>query len=790
MAEDHLRRIRARIGKVPSEPGVYRWLGADGTVLYVGKAKVLKNRLKSYVQKDADTGPWKRAMMRNVADFTYTVVNSELEALVLESNLIKELKPKYNVLLKDDKNYVYVRISVQEEFPRVDVVRKIINDGAKYFGPKTSAHDVRQTLTLLRSLYPYRTCRMEMEIEAQSALSPDPSPEGRGEHGIPLQVVCKNKDRQTPCLDHHIGQCTAPCVGLITPADYRTNCIDGVIEFFKGETAHVATLVKEKMQQAAMDKKFELAAQLRDQLKMIEGLSERQIVSDTSREDADVIGVAVLSGRAHVVVFQERGGKVTGESAFALQGGADSVCDVLDQFLPQYYSDAPDVPPMVVIGESCSDHEVLRQWLSDRRGANVELWIPERGKKSKLLELAERNAMEKAKHSEVKWETESRNAEDAVQQLQSALALPGLPVRIEAYDISHLGGTETVGSMVVALHGKAKNDQYRTFAVRSVVRGESDDYASLEEVLTRRLRHLAGGRKREEEQWKEKGYVIGKAKKADLPAITALIEAHPGIRCDTDDINPKAYFIARKDDGIAAICHLRVTDDNRTELTAFWVEHAHRAKGLGRFLARTALAQIKKGKVYARILPKYEQYYTELGFRSVDKPPKTLPVPDGRMVVMYDAAQHKSDTSLEAAPDLIVIDGGKGQLGVGIAVLRELGLSIPVAALAKREEDIFIPGQAGPVQLPKESAAQFLLQRMRDEAHRFANKLRENRGWKQAIKSSLDEIPGVGPATKRDLLKTFGSVEGIRSATDDELLTIVNESQLRALREADERRKA
>jgi N-acetylglutamate synthase-like GNAT family acetyltransferase len=369
------------------------------------------------------------------------------------------------------------------------------------------------------------------------------------------------------------------------------------------------------------------------------------------------------------------------------------------------------------------------------------------------------------------------------------LALPSPPSRIEAYDISHLGGTETVGSMVVAIEGKTRSDQYRTFAVRSVARGLVDDYASLREVLTRRLRHAAGGLKGEARQWMAQGIVITKAKKADNDIILGLIRSHPEELSD-DDIDAKQFFVARQESTVVACARLwPLPDRGPILLRSVLVIPEWRGKRLGQFLVRTMLATMKKGKVYVTIDPALEQYYAEVGFRHVIKPPSAITAflqsfnakPD-TLVMVYDALQHKPDVSLQSVPDLLVIDGGKGQLAVGIEVTKALGLSIPVISLAKREEDVYASTSPDPVALGKESAAQFLLQRLRDEAHRFANTLRERRGWKQTIRSSLDELPGIGPATKRELLKRFGSVESIRAASDDALREIVTEAQMKTLR--------
>ena len=790
-APDRLKQLRSRIAKAPTESGIYRWLNDKGDVLYVGKAKNLRARLKSYVQENPDKslGPWKLSLIQQIADVDMTVVNSELEALVLETNLIKTLKPKYNVLMKDDKNYVYVRITMQDTYPRVDIVRKMEHDGAKYFGPKTSAEQVRQALGILRKIFPFRTCKMEIELGEGGDGSSMPSIDVPSSTKVPLQVVCTHKDRPTPCLDHHIGQCSAPCAGLRSPEEYYKESIDGVTRFFKGDHDGVKELLQEKMKQAAVDKKFELAAELRDQLKHIEELQEKQLVSDTSGEDNDFIGVALLAGRAQVVLLQERGGKVIGESSLALAGQADSIEDVLLQFLPQYYLQSAEVPDAVYIGEEIEDRETLEQWLTSLREKKVKIHVPERGKKSKLLELAEKNAQQKAKQLEAKWEADARNTEDALTQLQELLSLPEKPMRIEGYDISHLGGTETVGSMVVMKGGKPANPEYRSFTIHTMKSGMIDDYRALKEVLQRRLRHL--DEEREERKWAQRGVVFAKAVKADADHIHEGIgELSPGATA----VDYKECLLAKEGEEIVSSACLHIHENNALELVWMWAHPKYQREGLAQAVARRMLHKLKKGKVYAIAHPAQESLFAELGFRYVVKPPvNVLAIAQQRgtssddaterIVLMYDAAQNKTDGSLSSRPDLLVIDGGKGQLNAVVEVLKMLELEIPIIGLAKREEDVFVPGDSAPVHFPKDAPAKFLLMRLRDEAHRFANRHRERRGARSMKGSILDTVQGIGPETKKILLRQFGSVDQIAAASDDELGRWISSEQIAKLRE-------
>lgn len=766
-SEDILSTLRRRIAKAPEEPGIYRWKNKEGDVLYVGKAKNLRSRLKSYVNKGAEKGqgPWKLSLLNQLADVDITVVNSELEALVLETNLIKQLRPKYNVLMKDGKNYVYVEVTVQDHFPVVDVVRQMANPKAKYFGPFVSAFDTKRSLDMLNELFGWRACAASLK-KLNDEADPPPSVE---------------------CLDYQIGQCCGTCAGVMSREEYRAR-IDRVMDFFKGNYKPVIDRARECMMEAAAEKKFEKATRLRDLLKIVEGMQERQIVSDTSGENVDVIGLALLSGKVQVVLMQKREGKLIGEQQFSLMGSAESIPDVLEQFLPQYYESAVDLPEAVIVGEDFPSRETFADYLTRRNGRKTKVIVPERGGKSRLLELAEKNAEEKAKQAEATWEADQRNTERALEELMGLLNLKAPPARIEGYDISHTGGTETVGSMVVFTDGKPRNDHYRSFTIGSMQRGAIDDYRSLKEVLTRRLRHAAGGIGFEEGKWNEQGIAFGKARKDEQPTVDRIAS-----ESGHDSVLYKDCLVARHDNEIVALACLHEVEKSVIELSPVWADETYRAGPLAWFLARMALRSLKKGKAYVCVPPELEQQFASVGFRHVIKPPKAFaercaaekekdPSSSDRVTMVYDSAQHKPDVSLSAVPDLIVIDGGKGQLGVGVEVLAHFGLGIPVIGLAKREEEVFVPGNSVSLMIPQDSPAKFMLMRLRDEAHRFANRHRSARAKRTAFTSQLDSIPSIGPETKQKLLQAFGSVDTIKRQTDETLLGILTQSQIEEMR--------
>ena len=770
-----LAELRRRTAKASTDPGIYKWLGKEGEVLYVGKAKNLKNRLKSYVQEkpDLNIGPWKLSLIRHIADFDTTVTNSELEALILETNLIKELKPKYNVLMKDDKNYVYVRIGLQNPYPDVGVVRRTEHDGAKYFGPFLSAYDTKRTLDVLQEIFNYREDRKALEKLNRAAQKGE-------DHG-----------RAHPSLDFQIGQSCGIAMGKISKEEYRSR-IDAVVAFFKGNRSTVLKQATALMQEAAQNRKFEKAAKLRDTVRFMEEMRKEQIVSGTSGEDTDTFAVAMSGSKALIVALRERGGKLIGEQSFPLRGEPDSPAEALEQFLPQYYSSVPDLPDLVVIGEEIEDAGLLSAWLTEQKGRTVEVRMPERGKKSKVLQLAERNATEKVKQLEAKWESAVRNIEEALVELTEALHLPEKPRRIEGYDISHLGGTETVGSMAVTINGKPAPKDYRSFTIQTLKEGDIDDYRALEEVLRRRLKYLTQDLKLEEEQWKREDITFGKVRKAEQKAVDRIHEENYK-EINNKEIDYRKYLVARKEDVIIGFCRMVEHEGGHRELKSLWVRNDVRGKHLGQFLVRKMLSMQKNTKkVYVTVRTSLEEYYSNLGFRHTNTHPpivekklriaeKEKGVPPG-IVMVYIYADHKKDISLSEKPDLLLIDGGKGQLGSAVKVLKEYNLDIPVIGLAKQEEELFLPDTPHPIPLPKDSQAQFLLQRIRNEAHRFANEHRKKRIAKHTISSALDDVPGIGAKMKQALLTRFGAVRNIQEASDEELRNIISDTQLKALR--------
>ena len=590
------RRFSTRLAAVPLEPGVYLHRDAEGKVLYVGKSASLRDRLRSYFGSKKNLDPKSIELVSRIDDFEYIVTASEQEALLLENSLIKEHKPKYNIRLKDDKTYPYIKVDLAEDFPRIYVTRRTANDGARYFGPFASAGSVRKTLDLLKRLFPYRSC---------------------------TKTITGNDSR--PCLEYHIKRCVAPCTGYASRNDY-SEVIAQVVMFLEGNTKEIVSDLKTTMLEASDNLEFERAGALRDRLKAIEKVYEGQNVVGLGREELDVIGAAYGGEEAWVEIFFIRQGKLIGRDHFTMSGTREEEGqEILARFIEQFYSSASHVPRKILVPESITDKEVVAGWLETKRKGPVEINVPQRGAKRRLIEMVTTNAAQGLEQLKLKWISDSTRMETAMSELQEELNLPRSPKRIECYDVSHIQGTNTVASMSVFQDGKPLSSNYRRFKIKS--HDGNDDFASMREVLSRRFKRLKNARDGGEE-----------------------------------------------------------------------------------------------------------------------------------------------NASFAAAPDLVLIDGGKGQLSSAVEVMLHLGLQdIQLASIAKREEEIFLPDAAEPVIMPKNSQGLFLLQRARDEAHRFAVTFHRNLRGKSSVKSALDLVPGIGPKRRKMLIRSFGSVKGIREASEDQL---------------------
>ena len=598
--------VNSILNTLPEKPGCYLMKDSAGTIIYVGKAINLKNRVRSYFHESADHACKTRQMVKKIADIDIIVVNSELEALILEMNLIKEHRPFYNVRLKDDKRYPYIKIHWADDFPKLSITRQMVEDGSRYFGPYTSVWAVHQTLDILRKIFPYLTCAREIT----------------------------GKDPR-PCLYYDIKLCSGPCIGAIDKNAYR-QMIDDLSKFLEGKTDPVVKRLQSEMQSASENLNYERAAALRDQIQSIEHVVERQKIISDDQKDTDIVALARNKGDASVQIFFVRSGKLIGREYFILEGTEDEKNEViLREFIKQFYSQAAFIPNRVLLPAEVEEARIIKEWLNTRRaGEKIEIQVPKRGKNKSLVEMAEENAVETLKALQTRWKADKDRQHQALAELQAALNLPEPPNRIECYDISNTMGTASVGSMVVFEQGVANKKLYRRFNIRGVE--GPDDFASMEEVLRRRFNH----------------YHTAQSEK-DLPGKTP-------------------------------------------------------------------------------------------------------------------------DLSFSILPDLLIVDGGKGQLGRAVKVISEQGLDgrFKLVGLAKQEEELFLPGQSNSVRLEERSQGLYLIQRIRDEAHRFAITAHRSRRGKIGLTSRLDAIPGLGPARRKELILRFGSIEAILAAKPEEIAGI------------------
>lgn len=599
-------KIKSILATLPDKPGCYLMKDADGTIIYVGKAINLKNRVRSYFQQSSDHTYKTRQMVRKIRDIEWIVVASELEALILEMNLIKEHRPFYNVRLKDDKRYPYIKVHWADPFPKLSVTRNMVNDGSRYFGPYTSVWAVHQTLDILRKIFPYLTCARE---------------------------ITGNDERA--CLYYDIKLCSAPCIGAVNQEEYR-QMIDDLCRFLEGRTDPIMNRLKEAMTQASENLDYEKAAVYRDQIQAIDRVVERQKIISDERQDSDVIAMARSKGEACVQVFFIRSGKLIGREYFILEGTeAEENSEILEEFVKQFYSQAAYVPNKVMLPQEVEEARIIKEWLNTRRGGEkVQLTVPKRGQGKELIQMASENARETLKSLEIRWKADKDRQHQALGEIQAVLGMAEIPNRIECYDISNTQGTASVGSMVVFEQGVPAKKNYRRFNIKTV--NQPDDFASMREVLKRRL----------------------------------------------------------------------------------------------------------------------SRYITEQQEK--------------------DTPGYKPDLAFSILPDLLIVDGGKGQLRQAIEILEEFGLQgeFTIAGLAKQEEELFLPGKSDSVRLDDHSQGFYLVQRIRDEAHRFAITAHRNQRGKIGLASRLDVIPGVGPARRKELINRFGSIDGILAASVEEISQI------------------
>ncbi|MBI5412560.1 excinuclease ABC subunit UvrC [Candidatus Peregrinibacteria bacterium] len=715
--------LKTKVATVPSKPGIYEYKNKSGDILYIGKAKDLRKRVQSYFRKPKQLSIRTQKMLEHAVDLDWIETRSELEALILEDNLIKEHQPKYNILLRDDKNYQYIRVTTQEDFPRIDTIRRIENDGAKYFGPKTSGLDVRQTLDFIKKVFKIRTCAYNIKIDPDVHVgaihkSPDGTPR--------VPVIVTGGDRRPPCLDYHIHRCLGPEIGMVTKGEYGA-MVKEVLSFLGGHYKEGLQRIREEMKRYAAEKKFELAGRLRDQMQAIQRMAEKQIITDTDQGDRDIIAYVSEYGKNYFSLFRAREGKLIDREHFASDGG-ETEGEIMAAFLRDYYSRAADFPKEIIVSVLPEEQGLLEEFIAARRdmaclvpkGGKIHILCPQRGKKDHLVALAEKNAQKFAQEIRIRFLEDKKRTIGAIQELQTILGLQKLPERLECYDIAHLGGSETVGSMVVFKKGRPAPSEYRRFRLKTT-QGSMDDIASMSEVLRRRLAHLP--------EPLPEGYKIRKAKKANFPFIEKT--------CKTEQVNDeglevKDFLIIEKKKKIIGFGRLRALDKQVDDVSSVWISPKERGKKLSHFLIKKLISQSKNPRVYLDVTEDLKNHYLVLGFEVILQAPQVLldKIERARTrakgftdkKILYMAYQKKKkDLSFESVPNLIVVDGGKGQLNAALSQTSNLKPQISVISLAKENEEVYVPGKSAPVGIAKDSMAGFLLQRLRDEAHRFAN---------------------------------------------------------------------
>ncbi len=720
-------------------------LDKDGKIIYVGKAKNLKKRVASYFRKDYEHSSRTKHLLKNVTDMQFIETDTELEALILESNLIKEHRPRYNILMKDDKSYVYIKVDMNEDFPRIRVVREhdLNKEGNKrahgvhFFGPKLASGKVYETLRILKKIFPFRHCQLDITWLGHDAAGIITSPDKNS-------VQIKNRVIDFPCLDYSIKRCGGSCIGAISPVEYK-KVVQQILDFLSGKSEAVEKSLKAQMAQAAEQKLFEKAARIRDKLFAIQSITEKQKVDEQGRPDTDIVNFTADIGHVYFNVIMIRGGKLINQESFildALKIAADSAknsfAEILESFLVQYYEKAANIPKEILVPEVLESKETLEIWLKQSRGDKVTITNPQRGEKNKLLELSLKNAISFAKQYRIKW-LAAQQSEGAIKELIEVLGLKDTKLRrIEAYDISHLGGTDTVGSMVVFENGVPAQNQYRHFKIRTIT-NKPDDYACMEEVLMRRFKYL--GNLSDDKELK-----IKIPNKKDF-AYIEKISAEQSDLITGDNLVKNDYLVMKKGDQILGFGRTVKLDEKVTVISSLWINGESRGKHLGYKIMKKLIAKAKLKRVHIHANKSLEDYYAVFGFTMMHEFPDILlkrmshlcpNMQKNTIYMVFDALKHKVDSSFSAKPDLIVIDGGKGQLGTANLVLKRLKIEIPVISLAKRLEEIYIPGQSAPILLEEGDEALKLLQRLRDEAHRFAITFQRDLHGKRMLGRRLD----------------------------------------------------
>lgn len=748
--EDWQELIYKKIQRLPLSPGVYLFKDQSGAVIYVGKAVRLRQRVSSYFRDDQQASTKTKALVKNIVDLDYLVTTSEVEALVLENNLIKKYQPRYNVRLRDDKAYQYVKITA-EDFARVMVVRRMKKDGAKYFGPFTSGWMVKQTLQLVEKFFAYRKCRHSFFDESKV-----------GDNLTRREaLLARNPQEVGPCIEYQMGRCIGICQPSLASLAEHREIIKEVERFFEGKIDELVEILQNKMMEAAGRQDFEKAALLRDQIEMVKGVAQSQEAVMTDQKSRDVLGVAIEGKKACVELLKIRRGLLLSREQFQFDSGLDiSKKEVVARALMSYYRVAQEIPEEILLPVVFEDQEVLQVWLKLQREsrlgrvASLSLLSPRRGHKRKVLDLASANAKEQLDKLFAKWLSHADRLRVALGEIREGLSLKRRPLRIECYDISHFGGTGTVASMVVFENGEPKKTDYRRFKIKQAEGG--DDYKAMKEVLKRRFLYA------QKAAMGIYGLRMRKASPKDLQEVYQVI-ASQGLQ--ESNMDPDGVVCLKQGKELVAFGRLEVDSGYEGEeregsvwVSSLWVFPKWRGNHLGYVVMSELIKRSVQSVLYVVCSEELVDYFAGFGWKNVLEGAENLQcrVGSGKKLLRYDRPKKSGvDYSFSTVPDLVVIDGGKGQLGVAWQVMRDLGLyradsrgkgmwsgfAFAVVGLAKREEEIWLPvvekdGSFSFKQadLAADSQGSLVIQAARDEAHRFANtyqkKVRESRWFK------------------------------------------------------------
>ena len=807
------KHLQAVIHNISQNPGVYKMKDANQKVIYVGKAKNLKNRIKSYFQNTKQQGIKTQKMVEKIEDIESIELHSEIEALILETNYIKDLRPKYNILMKDDKNFVYIRIPIHDDFPKITIERELKKDKAKYFGPRTSKGDIEKQITFLQKLFSLHPCTLHM----QEVL-----------HNNTYKVLCKGSVHY-PCLEYQMKRCIAPCIANISSEEYK-KYIKKIILFFEGHHSEILEVIKQKMLHAAEKKQFEKAASFRNLMQNIQKEKEKQIVSTPLGNSQDIIGIFHDLGKTYASLFQVRAGKMIHNEQFCLNNEGDYE-EMIQAFITEYYTKTEDMPKYILIPQNIENTETLSNWFEQELHTKIIIQNPKKGQKNELIQLAMNNAKNFAKAERIRWENNKRKTDEAKMNIiqliygdtikhtheentpkevssTNSQLLKSFPHRMECFDISHLSGDSTVASLVVFIDGKEMKSEYKKYQLKTLQKGMIDDFLSMYEILTRRVLEIEHILHIQHQGEDTSNTIVQKMKKKEIQ------DWFKKNKTNEDMQESLQYYGLKNSKEYIYIAGLKKHKNTLFEILPETIQSNSISKYDKLFFQK--LFYLFKGKDLW-VLSDGRERFESFGFKKLKELHKNWKDTPGLVPEDISTTSKKEkgyalkiripkNNKTTNLPNFILIDGGKGQLSSVIKVfeennwnyvspaIHELSINekktmyytyggfqkynhhIILCSVAKKEEEFFFPYEKKPRNFSNTSEGSYLLQRLRDESHRFAISFHRSSHIKKSLNSELDHIAGIGPISKKKLLKTFGSVHNIMNASKENLVLCVGES--------------